>query len=155
MAMRSADVPDLPVPFMNEDHAREAALVNGVLAALAARAPGDERSLALVLERLSVLAVETREHFLREESMMRETGFSAYPAHKAEHDRVLAEMDAEVRIFRQEGDGARLSRYLSEALPAWFVNHIATMDLVMARFAARQPGRWGQGASEPRPGARA
>jgi hemerythrin len=133
-------VPQLPVAFMNEDHGREVRLVNDVEAALEAHAAG-RGTLATVLERLSLLAVHTREHFLREESMMRETRFPAYPVHKAEHDRVLAEMDAEARRFRESGDAARLSRFLFEALPAWFVNHIRTMDAVTARHAAGAAGR--------------
>jgi hemerythrin len=127
--------PLLPIPFMNADHAREERLLNELEAALQAHARG-AGSLATVIERLSVLAVHTREHFLREESMMREARFPAYAVHKAEHDRVLAEMDVEARRFRDGGDAARLSRYLFEALPAWFAKHLRTMDAVTARFIA-------------------
>lgn len=132
-----AQLPQLPVPFMNADHAREGRLVNDVEAALEAHRRG-EGTLIAVVERLSVLAVHSREHFLREESMMREAGFPAYAQHKAEHDRVLAEMDAEARAFRAHGDAARLARYLFEALPAWFLNHVRTMDLVTSRFSAER-----------------
>jgi hemerythrin len=132
-----AHVPDLPISFMNADHAREVALVNDVEAALAAHDRG-QGTLGDIVERMSLLAVHTREHFLREETMMREARFPAYPVHKAEHDRVLAEMDAEARAFRERGDPARLRRYVLEALPAWFVNHIRTMDVVTARFVAGQ-----------------
>ncbi len=132
-----AQLPELPVAFMNADHAREVQLVNDVEAALDAHGRG-EGTLEHVVERLSLLAVHTREHFLREEAMMRETRFPAYPVHRAEHDRFLAEMDAEVRALRERGDGPRLARYLSEKLPAWFLNHIGTMDAVTARFVAGQ-----------------
>jgi len=130
-----ATLPDLPIPFMNEDHAREAALVNDLESALDAHQVGSG-DVAPVLERLSLLAVHTREHFLREESMMREAQFPAYPMHKAEHDRVLAEMDREARAFRDTGDAARLSRYVVSALPLWFEGHVRTMDVVTARFVA-------------------
>ncbi len=139
-AMAEIDVerlPQLPVAFMNADHLREARLVNAVEAALDAHRRG-EGTLAAVVEQLSLLAVHTREHFTREETAMREAGFPAYPAHKAAHDRVLADMDAEARAFRDGGDGERLSRYLAEALPAWFANHVRTMDTVTAAFLARQ-----------------
>ena len=126
-------LPDLRIEFMNADHAREAALVNDLEAALVEHARG-EGTLGAIVERLSLLAVHTREHFLREESMMREVRFPAYPLHKAEHDRVLAQMDSEARVFREHGDAARLSAYLFEALPAWFEGHVRTMDLVTARF---------------------
>jgi hemerythrin len=135
-----AHIPDLPIAFMNADHAREVMLVNDLEGALAAHDRG-ERPLGDIVERLSVLAVHTREHFLREETMMREARFPAYPVHKAEHDRVLAEMDAEARAFREGGDAARLRHYLFEALPAWFLNHIRTMDVVTAGFVAGQGPR--------------
>ena len=135
--LEPADLPDLPIPFMNADHLREAALVNDLEEALAAHARG-AGDVARVLERLSLLAVHTREHFLREESMMRESRFPAYAAHQAEHDRVLAEMDREARAFRAGGDGARLSRYVVSTLPEWFRGHVQTMDVVTARFVASQ-----------------
>jgi hemerythrin len=130
-----AQMPDLLVPSMNEDHARELQLVNDIEAALAAQARG-EGTLGQIVERLSLLAVHTREHFLREETMMREVRFPAYAAHKAEHDRVLAQMDAEARAFRSRGDSERLSRYLFDTLPRWYVEHTRTMDVVTARYVA-------------------
>lgn len=133
-----SEVPELPVPFMNEDHRREIALVNDLEEALAAHARGGDRTLDAVLEKLALLAVHTREHFLREETAMREARFPAYPVHKAEHDRVLAEMDREARRFREHGDADRLSRYLFETMPAWFRGHVRTMDVVTADFVAEQ-----------------
>ncbi len=132
-------LPQLPMAFMNADHAREVRLVNAVEAALAA-SRGGEGSLAAVVEQLSLLAVHAREDFLREETAMRVARFPGYPAHKAEHDRVLADMDAEARAFRDGGDAERLVRYLAEALPGWFVNHIRTLDAVAAGYLARQRG---------------
>jgi hemerythrin len=134
-----AQIPDLLLPSMNTDHAREMRLVNDVAAAVAAHRRG-EGSVDLIVERLSLLAVHSREHFLREETLMREARFPAYPAHKAEHDRVLAEMNAEARAFRQQGDAARLSRYLQEALPGWYLDHTRSLDVAAARFLAGRPG---------------
>ncbi len=132
-------LPQLPMAFMNADHAREVRLVNAVEAALAAHGRG-QGTLAAVLEHLSVLAVQTREDFLREETVMREARYAGYLAHKAEHDRVLADMDAEARAFREGGDGERLARWLADPLPAWFENHIRTTDAVTAAALARQRG---------------
>jgi hemerythrin len=126
-----SQVPDLPVEFMNVDHALEVTLLNEIERALSAHRNG-QGTLEQVLEKLSVFAVHTRDHFLREESLMREQRFPAYAAHKAEHDRVLAEMNAEATAFRDGGDGPRLARYLFETLPSWFVNHVRSMDVVTA-----------------------
>jgi hemerythrin len=139
MGIDLAHLPQLPVAFMNADHLREGRLVNDVEAALEAHQRG-EGTLGAVVEKLSLLAVHTREHFTREETAMREARFPAYPVHRAAHDRVLEQMDAEARAFRERGDGARLSRYLAEALPAWFADHVRTMDTVTAGFLARQRG---------------
>ena len=133
-----SDVPTLPVPFMNEDHQRERALVNDLEEALGAHARGDADTLEPVLGKLALLAVHTREHFLREEAAMREAGFPAYPVHKLEHDRVLAEMNREASLFRARGDAERLRRYLFEALPDWFRRHVRTMDVVTAQFVAER-----------------
>ena len=133
-----SEVPELPVPFMNEDHRREIALVNDLEEALAAHARGGEGTFDAILGKLSLLAVHTREHFLREEAAMREARFPAYAVHKAEHDRVLAEMDREARRFRERGDAERLSRYLFETMPAWFRGHVRTMDVVTANYVAEQ-----------------
>lgn len=130
-----AQVPYFPVGFMNADHADEVRMLNEVEAALSAQRRG-EGTLEAVLEKLSVFAVHAREHFLREESLMREARFPAYAAHKAEHDRVLAQMNAEASAFRERGDGERLAKYLFQTLPDWFVTHVRTMDLVAARSSA-------------------
>jgi hemerythrin len=133
----SSQVPALPLEFMNADHAEEVRLLEDLGVALDAHRQGGEAHP--VLERLALLAVHTREHFLREEQVMREAGFPAYPVHKAEHDRVLAEMDQEARRFREAGDAARLWSYLFEVVPAWFVQHIRTMDSITARFVSARP----------------
>jgi hemerythrin len=129
----TTQIPELPLAFMNADHAEEMRLLEDLGDALDEHRDG-RGSLAPVLERLALLAVHTREHFLREEQAMRETGFPAYPVHKAEHDRALSEMDQEARRFREGGDPERLRKYLFQVVPAWFIHHIRTMDETTARF---------------------
>jgi hemerythrin len=45
-------------------------------------------------------------------------------------------MEAEEVHFRETGDTARLRAYVREAVPAWFVSHIQSMDAVTAGFIA-------------------
>lgn len=77
---------------------------------------------------------------------MRVSRFPGTAVHKAEHDRVLAEMDREARLLRQGGDADRLARYLFEALPAWYRAHVRSMDAAAARHVA---AREGDGAAVP------
>lgn len=134
------ELPSLPLPFMNDDHLREVALVNDVVGALAARAPGDAAGLDAVLARVALLAVAMREHFLREETAMRVSRFPGTAAHQAEHDRVLAEMDREARLLRAGGEPDRLSRFLLEELPAWYRGHVLSMDAAAALHVAAREG---------------
>jgi hemerythrin len=133
-----AAIPQVPVPFMNEDHAEEARLVNALADALAAMRAG-QGSKADVLDRWQALERHTREHFEREDEAMRRVAFHAYPLHAGEHERVLAEMAAEAGAFARSGDAERLWIYVTQAVPAWFVRHIQTMDQVTARFVAAAP----------------
>lgn len=133
-----AQVPRLPVAFMNADHEVEVRMLNEIEAALADHRRG-QGTLAAVLERVSVFAVHMRGHFLREESLMRESRFPAYLAHKAEHDRVLAELNEEAKVFRERGDAERLARYLFQTLPDRLVTHIRGMDVVTARSTGAGP----------------
>jgi hemerythrin len=134
----ATQIPELPLAFMNADHAEELRLLDELGGALQAHKEA-KGSLEGIIEKLALLAVHTREHFLREEQVMRETQFPAYPVHKADHDRALAEMDQEAKRFRDGGDPDRLWSYLFEVVPAWFVQHIRTMDAVTARYVAAQP----------------
>ena len=129
-------VAELPLPFMSDDHAEEFRLLEQLGDALGAN--GAPPSLDAVLERLALLAVHTRGHFLREETAMRTAGFSGYASHKAEHDRLLTEMDEEARRFRERGDATRLRRYLFDVVPGWYLHHTNTMDLAAARFIAER-----------------
>ena len=136
-----SQLPHLPLAFMNRDHAEEFRLLEELGRALEAHGHGSGTTDE-ILQRLAVLAVQTREHFLHEESVMREAAFPAYLPHKAEHDRVLVEMDAEAKAFRERGDTPRLRRYLRDVVPRWFVAHTTSMDVVAAGFvAARFPSR--------------
>jgi hemerythrin len=127
-------IPQVALSFMNDDHHLEACLLNDLVEALE-----DHRGSTWkgeVLKRLHALLAHTREHFAREEAAMEESGFPAYMVHKAEHDRVLDEFQAEARAFQEKSDAARLVAYVSRAVPAWFLQHIQSMDLVTSRFVA-------------------
>jgi hemerythrin len=129
-------IPPVALSFMNDDHHLEACLLNDLAEALEHHRAG-RAGVGTVLERLDALLDHTREHFAREEAAMEEAGFPPYPIHKAEHDRALAEMRAEGRAFQTTGDAQRLWTYVAEAVPAWFVQHIQSMDLVTSRFVSR------------------
>ncbi len=128
-----AAIPQVPLAFMNDDHREEARLLNALADALSALRSG-AGAREPVLAAWAALERHTRDHFGREDAAMREAEFFAYPMHHGEHERVLEEMAAEARAFAEAGDAERLWTYVSQAVPAWFVRHIQTMDEVTARF---------------------
>lgn len=134
MALLDPDrVPDLPLAFQNDDHRAEVRLLNDAVDAVDGYREGAVDA-DTVVQRLDALAFHTREHFAREEKVMRMAGFPAYPMHKSEHDRVAAQLEREAANFREARESGRLRAYLTETLPVWLVGHIQTMDLVTARF---------------------
>jgi len=132
-------IPQVPLDFINADHREEARLLNELDEAVAehrAGRTGPEKVVAC----FEVLFEHTREHFGREEEAMRRVGFPPYPVHQGEHERVLAELAAEGQAFAAGHDVDRLAEYVGKAVPAWFTNHILTMDLMTARFVQMRGG---------------
>ncbi len=129
-----SSLPRVALAFQNDDHEEEARLLN-VLGEVVQRGRLGNATRDEVLITLRELTGNTRQHFAHENGVMQETGFFALAMHKSEHDRVLAQLDDEEQAYRQGGDIDRLWRYVSETLPAWFVNHIRTMDAVTGQFA--------------------
>jgi hemerythrin len=138
----------LDVGFMDEDHRALAAMLN--------RLARDYRSWAglpacpirrpdapPLLDALAELAQFTREHFQREEEVMRIDGYSALPDHKSEHDQLLAEL---ISLSRELRDSGRqwLDADLLAFLKDWFLGHVLEMDRELADFLKR-PGPPGEG----------
>jgi hemerythrin len=128
-------IPQVPLDFINHDHREEARLLNDLAEALEAHRAG-RTGPEPVLASFEALYRHTEEHFGREDEAMRQSGFPPYQVHHGEHLRVLEELAAEGRAFDEGGDVARLHGYVTRAVPAWFVNHILTMDTMTARFIA-------------------
>jgi hemerythrin len=132
-------IPQVALPFVNDDHREEGRLLNDLCDAVKGHRTG-QVPVEAVLHRYEALLQHTQEHFAREEEAMRQVGFPPYPVHKGEHDRVLEEMESEEIHFRETGDTGRLWSYVAEAVPAWFVGHIQSMDAITAQFVVARRG---------------
>ncbi len=138
MLIDPQQLPRLAVPFMNEDHAEEARLLNVASETLDQFRSGAAGKPA-VTAALEALYLHTRAHFAREEAAMMEASFPAYSFHQAEHVRTLGELGEAERKFRETGAADPLAAYLA-TVPAWLAQHVETMDTVTARYVAEWGG---------------
>ncbi len=132
-------IPQVALPFINKDHREEARLLNDLADSVAGHEAG-RVPVETVLHHFEALLQHTQEHFGREEEAMQKVGFPPYPMHKGEHERVLEEMESEGTHFRETGDTKRLRAYVIQAVPAWFVQHIQSMDAITAQFVVMRGG---------------
>jgi hemerythrin-like metal-binding protein len=89
------------------------------------------------------LVAHTREHFIAEGKLMRESKYRGLPEHEGEHHRVLGEMQQLNRSLKR-GHLPLVRAYVKEGLMDWFDTHVAMMDAALAmhlkRLAASHPG---------------
>ncbi|RCX32236.1 bacteriohemerythrin [Thioalbus denitrificans] len=121
----AAGLPSVGLEPIDAEHAQAVELMDRVRQAL-------EHTPDRVQEHLCRLTGFLLSHFQREELLMREHGFFAFPLHKAEHLRVLEGLER-ARGQLERGDVETARGYLQETLPEWFHNHILTMDRVTGR----------------------
>lgn len=127
------EIPRLPVAFMNEDHDHGADQLAAMLAALPAYTE-DRTTLA---QACRDFLEHNREHFAREEAAMLASGFPPYPVHRQEHQRALDWLeDLTAGIAAGNADAETVARAVGQDVPAWFIQHIQTMDWVTANWIA-------------------
>lgn len=129
-----AALPKVAFGEMNEVHAEEIELINALESLLS------DNDVAGIETQLDRIFQHTVDHFQNEQRLMQEVGFPAYMMHKAEHDRVLNEMQLTVMDWRTRKDNTILQTYFLQTVPAWLAQHIASMDTVTAQFICMRKG---------------
>ncbi|MEI6559216.1 MAG: hemerythrin domain-containing protein [Rhodospirillaceae bacterium] len=111
------------VDMMDTDH-------RAFLDLLAAFADTDDAGFVTLLGRL---LQHLTEHFQRENALMLEHDFFAYPYHAAEHEAVLEDVRSRYQAALA-GDLTKARTYIDEVIGTWFLHHRNTMDWVTAQF---------------------
>ena len=112
---------NLSVNFINEDHRHAVDLINRGLAA---------EDIATAILTLRALLVFFREHFERENQMMRAARFPDIDRHLDEHARVINEMES---VLHEMGEGVNRKPYFKE-LATWLITHLNSQDRKAADF---------------------
>jgi hemerythrin-like metal-binding protein len=93
---------------------------------------------------LQRLLLDTVTHFELEEQCMEEHCFPARAEHCQEHQRVLQWMAQEHSLWIADCSLSTITHlrdYAADKSPNWLVNHIVTMDTVLASYVHRHGGR--------------
>ncbi|OIO68772.1 MAG: hemerythrin [Zetaproteobacteria bacterium CG12_big_fil_rev_8_21_14_0_65_55_1124] len=138
MKLNPSDIPEVAMPFMQQTHLEEVAMLNELYTLFDRLGEGED--VPQLAGKLEALAEHTHAHFAREEEKMLELDFPPYPMHKQAHDEYLAGFDALLDAWRASGDVAPLADFLQHSTPDWMQQHIGCMDFVTARFFAMSEG---------------
>ena len=112
---------------LDSQHEEMATLVNKLYDAVVS-----QQSLESLNQLLSDLIDFTREHFSTEERLMIEHDYTGYPAHKAEHDELLKQLENfKAGALAKSRPGFRFEVDVSQD---WFIAHINTSDRELAAF---------------------
>ena len=125
-------LPKVTIDFMNDDHEEAVAIVNAFQQGIE---NGDVHAVEFQIKQL----IEHCEaHFGREEACMRQHSFPPYLIHKQEHDRVLMELNMIAQQLKQHQDVEKIRSYAMQEFPAWFAQHLNTMDKMTAQYLSMQ-----------------
>lgn len=79
------------------------------------------------------LIAHTRDHFMTEGRLMRETKYPGLGVHEGEHHRVLGELQQLNRSLKR-GHLRLVRAYVREGLTEWFDTHLTMMDGALAGY---------------------
>jgi hemerythrin len=121
-------LPQVAMPFMNVVHQEELELVEKLLAQAENRAEAQT-----IDQQLAAWVAHTEAHFAREERLMDEYNFFAYPMHQMAHEQALQQLCAVQRQWQEQHDHALLTAYILQ-WREWLQQHVGSMDFVTAHF---------------------
>jgi hemerythrin len=109
------------VEKIDAEHQKLVALVNELYAAIMAGNPADVTARVL-----NSLVAYTLSHFASEEMLMKRCNYPGYPQHKAEHEKLVAQ----VKQLQQDlkAGKATVSQEVMSFLQSWLIGHILGVD---------------------------
>lgn len=125
---------------MNDTHREEVELINrlGTLLEQAMQGQADDTAIT---NKLDEWVEHTYQHFDRENQLMEQFGFPAYPMHSGEHQRVLAQIEELQKQWLENKAVEPLADFIFHDWPRWFNLHVNTMDTITAQFLSQKMGK--------------
>ena len=133
-SLNPESIPLVSIDFMNQTHLEEVKMVNALMDAITAKRSGTPND-GEITQQLKQWLEHTKAHFARENELMQETGFPAFPVHSDEHEIALNRMQTVVEAWEKNKDLELLNDYVFTQWPNWFKAHVSSMDKITAEFA--------------------
>lgn len=111
------------IPEVDAEHAQLIDLINKFLHKL-----NEKLSKEAVDGTLAEIEARITSHFALEEKIMRARGYDDYANHKADHERLLAEIRT-IRDSISSGAETDFGGTLRDRISAWFVGHFKSKDV--------------------------
>ena len=118
---------DIGIESIDNQHRKLVNLINNLQTAI-------DYSTGELYEReaLDALVDYTRTHFKYEEGLMEQNDYPEFESHRAEHERMIAQVDEVMEAYRQDHENAM--RNAITFLKGWLVNHINGTDQKYSKF---------------------
>ena len=123
----------LGIPGVDSEHRELMDLINRLHAQLLDPGAGTG-----VMDFLGELFAKISSHFALEEKLMRDGGYAAYPAHKADHERLLDEI-RDLMDDYEDGEWVDLEGF-GGRLEQWFSVHFSDHDARLHQWSSPVPG---------------
>ncbi len=139
--LNAGTIPHVALDFMNNTHFEEIELVEKLGELISDYEQSDTPSQAetkILSEMLDQWLHHTQAHFLRENELMQQINFPMISVHSMEHESALDNMTNIVRSWQSDFNTQALAEYVFTSWPAWFDNHVNSMDMITAHFAVMQ-----------------
>jgi hemerythrin len=114
------------IESMDDEHREMIELINLVYEELGDH-PDNDRIDSFLGDIFSSISM----HFALEERIMRNAHYYEYPAHKADHEKLLDQIRDLMDSFADDPDAG--ARELRESLSTWFSEHFSTFDARLHR----------------------
>lgn len=114
----------------DNEHKEQARLFNHLFS-LINKEHTDENDISVALTNIITFI---RAHFSSEEQLMTELSFPDSTKHKAEHMRILNDIQISIMHWRSNKNYKALKDLMEVQLPDWFLNHIQEMDTKFIKF---------------------
>jgi len=129
-------IPRVELDVMNNTHFEEVEMVKAIGEIITSYQEKENKDqLSNLNQKLNAWLDHTKAHFARENELMQETGFPAYSIHLNEHEVALKQMTSIIKAWQHSQDIDAIEDYIFNYWPAWFDEHVNTMDMITAKFA--------------------